>query len=199
MKRKIIALFVIILIIASSIMGIMAYRESYNTLLTTVQDDTLQLTKEFEKTLTNYFSIYESSLNLLSKNESIENFNSNSLNEMLGDFKDYLELNPLINYVYLGLPNKDFHIEPYADMGDFDPTSRPWYQDAVKADGEVIWTDPYIDDISGEFIISMAKAIEGNGGRLIGVLSADLMLTDLSAMINEIKIGDTGYVTMLDG
>ena len=198
MKKRIIALFIIILIIASSVMGIMAYLESYDTLMTTVKNDTLQLTKEFEKTLTNYFSIYESSLNLLSKNESIESFNSNSLNEMLGDFKDYLELNPLINYVYLGMPNKDFHIEPYADMGDFDPTSRPWYQDAVAAEGDVIWTDPYIDDITGEFIISMAKAIEGRNGRLIGVLSADLMLTDISAMINEIQIGNSGYVTMLD-
>lgn len=35
---------------------------------------------------------------------------------------------------------------------DYKPTIRPWYKGAVKAEGEVYWTAPYLDTVSNQFV-----------------------------------------------
>ena len=53
---------------------------------------------------------------------------------------------------------------------DYDPRSRPWYQDAVKAeDGAIIQTSPYWDVITKKYVFTFARCIYGEDNRRLGV------------------------------
>src|SRR6056297_305123 len=60
---------------------------------------------------------------------------------------------------------------------DYDARDRSWYKKAKKAD-DVIFTEPYVDAMTGEMIITVAEALH-EGDKLIGVLAKDIYLTDI--------------------
>jgi diguanylate cyclase (GGDEF)-like protein len=54
----------------------------------------------------------------------------------------------------------------------FDPLERPWYIDAVKADGEVVFVEPYINIQTGTLMMSVSKLLNDKKS----VLSMDIYL-----------------------
>ena len=69
----------------------------------------------------------------------------------------------------------------------YDPRKRPWYKDAVSANGPVL-TEPYVDASSGDLIVSAAVPVNA-GGKLAGVVGSDFAL---DAIVNLIKSVDVG-------
>jgi len=47
-------------------------------------------------------------------------------------------------------------------------------------------------------VITVAKALTKDG-RLIGVLAADIFITDLVRVVNSVNIGEKSYAMLLDG
>ncbi len=70
--------------------------------------------------------------------------------------------------------------------------SYEWYKNGVKGNGEVAWSEPFYDDVSKTTMITSASAIEKDG-KLAGVLTVDIGLTELENYIRDMKIGETGY------
>src|SRR5699024_1350137 len=69
--------------------------------------------------------------------------------------------------------------------------------DAVEADGDIIWTETYVDEGSGETILTAAKAYY-KGGQLEGVVGADVLIDTLIDMIDKITIGEEGFAVIFD-
>lgn len=107
-----------------------------------------------------------------------------------------------IQYAYIGTPNKEMYIGPLGDYDfrTFDPTTRPWYQDAKAKPHDYIWTQPYIDAITGKPVMTLAKAIVGNepDKPLLGVIGLDFSLDTLAAIVNSVEFGHSGYAFLLD-
>lgn len=80
---------------------------------------------------------------------------------------------------------------------DYDPRARPWYLLADEK-RDVVFTEAYIDKMTGKLVTSIAKPIVGTDGTLHGVVSVDLLLDTISEMISSKKFGETGYAFMLD-
>jgi len=72
---------------------------------------------------------------------------------------------------------------------DFDYTTREWYQEAMKND-TCIWTEPYVDK-GGTYIVmcSYTVPVKDRNGNKVGVLFADVPLSDLTVMANEMYSG----------
>ena len=70
--------------------------------------------------------------------------------------------------------------------------SYEWYKNGVQGNGEVAWSEPFYDDVSKTTMITSASAIEKDG-KLAGVLTVDIGLTELENYIRDMKIGETGY------
>ena len=66
------------------------------------------------------------------------------------------------------------------------------YKNGVQGNGEVAWSEPFYDDVSKTTMITSASAIEKDG-KLAGVLTVDIGLTELENYIRDMKIGETGY------
>ncbi|WP_019376062.1 methyl-accepting chemotaxis protein [Virgibacillus halodenitrificans] len=81
---------------------------------------------------------------------------------------------------------------------DYDPRERPWYKRAVEHDGAPVWTEPYEDAASGEMIVTIAQAYYNTKNEMLGVAALDVSIDTLVSMVDKVKIGETGYATLID-
>ncbi|GHV45064.1 hypothetical protein FACS1894204_03280 [Synergistales bacterium] len=93
--------------------------------------------------------------------------------------------------------------EMWVPPADYVPQSRLWYMAAVEGRGGIAITDPYIDAQTGEAIVSFSAAIYGGKGvygfgKLIGVVSLDAMLTNITKQVQTLQLGKGGFGVLLD-
>jgi len=106
--------------------------------------------------------------------------------------------NGSLMFLYVGYEDGQTYTATGWETPEYDPRTRPWYQDAMKSKGELIWTDPYIDFTTGELIISAARSIEDINGKSIGVAAADIAMESIQNLLEGYKIGETGYIFAAD-
>ena len=68
----------------------------------------------------------------------------------------------------------------------YDPRARPWFE-AGAGDSGVNWTDPYLEFDSSETLVSSARAARGDD--VIAVAGADLELTSLGLVLDDLPLG----------
>lgn len=82
-------------------------------------------------------------------------------------------------------------------LEDYDTESRGWYQQLTKSNGEPILSAIYVDAVTGNLVVSVGAGIYKNG-ELIGGVTMDIGLTELSKAMGNISIGEEGFVTVYD-
>ncbi|WP_148715236.1 methyl-accepting chemotaxis protein [Chitinolyticbacter meiyuanensis] len=98
---------------------------------------------------------------------------------------------------YLGTPDKKMITSrPLELPADYDPTSRPWYQQAL-AENKTILTAPYVDASSKRLIFSFAAPVKAADGTLKGVTATDVFLDDVVKDVLGIKLTGDGYAFLL--
>ena len=99
---------------------------------------------------------------------------------------------------YFGDNQGAFTIRPDSKMPDgFDPRTRPWYKDAVNSNSASL-TEPYIDAVTGQMIISIGSAVK-KAGQTLGVAGADLSLQTITDTINALNFNGLGYAFLISG
>lgn len=204
-KTKIIMTVMVLFLIGVSVMTAISSTQVKRNTESSVFDSSGALVNEMSYAIENFLGQYEKGLIQLSTSATVVEFDNmkietghdplQALNKTLQNFLDpYTDASG----VYFSLPTKQTIIMPYADLGaDFDPTTRSWYTLAVAAPDVVQWTSPYIDQASGEFVISASKAVQANG-KIIGVVGLDVQLAALSDKIIASEIGYDGYPAVFD-
>ena len=89
----------------------------------------------------------------------------------------------------------------YADgsvADNYDPRERPWYKEAMESPGEVIVTDAYYWAGADAVNVSIVKSVEDSAGNPVGVQAIDVALSGLTDMISNLKIGNSGYVIIVE-
>lgn len=80
---------------------------------------------------------------------------------------------------------------------EYDPRIRPWYKGAVQKKG-AYWTDPYVFITDQKEVgITVAYPLY-DGGKLNGVMSADLLIRELSNFFKNITIGKSGFAFLVN-
>ena len=79
--------------------------------------------------------------------------------------------------------------------GGYDPRKRPWYKEAVASPDKAIASKAYMST-DRKPMISVARVAKADG-EVLGVAAIDISLADLTDMVAAIKLGDTGYVSMI--
>ena len=77
------------------------------------------------------------------------------------------------------------------DKGDIF-TDRNWYVGALK--GDVYLSDPYVDEVSGQFCITISKSVE-IGGKTAGVIGFDFLLGGITELVESSDVGN-GYLIL---
>ena len=87
--------------------------------------------------------------------------------------------------VYVGYASKTAKFsEPAGVPADYDPTIRPWYQQAVSTDGPVV-TAPYVDAGTGKLVVTFAVPVKENGA-LKAVVAGDVAMDSVVANVRGI-------------
>src|SRR5690606_37522760 len=99
-------------------------------------------------------------------------------------------------FTYLGGADGSFIQRPQDELPEgYDPRTRPWYTQAVRADGPII-TEPYRDP-TGELVVTIATPVK-RYGTVIGVVGGDLSLGTLVDIINSVDFGGLGHAFMVN-
>lgn len=77
------------------------------------------------------------------------------------------------------------------DYSNYDPRTRPWYQQATQAGGMTI-TPPYADEVTNKLVITLAKKLPD------GVLAADITIDSIIDSIAGLKLPAEGFALLLD-
>lgn len=118
--------------------------------------------------------------------------------ELTPEFFDLATLTDNFDNTYFGAQDGGtFTIWPAVDLPEgYDPRGRPWYKDAVAANGPTV-TKPYQDATSDRLIVTAATPVT-NSGKLAGVVGGDFDITEIATMLSESNMGGNGYVFVTD-
>lgn len=161
---------------------------------------------EISNSISYYLQQYEQVFNLTSTMDTFMDYtydplthtdNESSRVELNVNLSKILDVFDDASSVYFATPTKQTTIVPYVDLGDFDPTIRSWYENAVANPNAVQWTSPYLDEATGEFVISASKAIQKNNA-ITGVMGIDIQLTTLMENVVKSQFEFDGYPFILD-
>ncbi|MFT9497601.1 methyl-accepting chemotaxis protein [Anaerosolibacter sp.] len=206
MKRgirfKLMVSFILLIALPMAALGMMTFFESVDLMKENLKSSTNSIVEEVNHSTSLYLTGLEENISFLATDANVEQVLSypDSAQWMMYGFENFAKSHPDVLNVYVGTHDKKMFLYPETDLpADYDPTSRPWYQDAIKNNG-IAWTDPYVDVGTGKVIISVAKPVydSRNNNAFVGVMALDISLEQLSNLINSIKIGQAGYVVLID-
>lgn len=79
----------------------------------------------------------------------------------------------------------------------YDSTQRDWYKDSMAAPDKVRITKPFMTS-KGTPTVGIFTVVKDNSNAPLGVLGFNIDLPVITDMISKIKIGETGYIMVLD-
>lgn len=80
----------------------------------------------------------------------------------------------------------------------FDPSERPWYKAAQETSGEIVFTTPYVDELSKEVTFTYVRNIYDNDGNRIAIICLDVLLDRIFAFAAENVPGEVNAWTLHD-
>ncbi|PIE61214.1 MAG: methyl-accepting chemotaxis protein [Desulfobacterales bacterium] len=102
---------------------------------------------------------------------------------------------PFFLEAFLG-SEKGGYLDTELEMpGGYDPRKRDWYQMAFNA-GTAAVTPAYLST-TGDAVVSIVNPVFYEDGSRLGVAALDVSLKALSDAIKNMKIGETGYVILV--
>jgi methyl-accepting chemotaxis protein len=199
-KSKLITLMLFLCILPILILGMITNRQSYNLLSSKFQITSQQTLKEVNRGINNYLYGLEGYLNTMSDNINFKELGNRPDYEpfAINVLESFAKSRPDIQALYFAMPDKKMIIYPVVKLPEgFDPSSRAWYKNAADKSGKVTFTDPYIDQSTNKYTISISKTVV-NDGKVVGVISMDVKLDEFSKQLSDITLGRNGYVYVTD-
>lgn len=146
---------------------------------------------------------YEKSINMLSENTDIVAYGQqkaeipDTVNTQLsGVMAEYLESYGDTLSVYMGTSDGTMNNFPNPEMPDgYDPRERGWYQESEKPENAetAVWSEPYVDASTGDYVVTVSKAVYNGQNQLLGVIGADINLATMAERVQSTDPGYDGY------
>ncbi|HOL87492.1 MAG TPA: methyl-accepting chemotaxis protein, partial [Defluviitoga tunisiensis] len=194
MKLKWKITVLILLVLALPVVVIITYSTlNYGD---TLKDKAAQIIQVNNEKLADFFSQYISDLKRVGSTiasdpdvSNITNQSNEDTERMYSNLQNYFEQYEEFIAVYVGTKNGDMFMRPVESEKqlpeDFDPRTRPWYKDAVAKPNEVIITDPYIDVVTKDTLVTVSKAVKSSKGEIVGAVGIDLSMAKISEMLKK--------------
>lgn len=199
-KSKIITLVAVLFIIGMSFMIYLTNDQVGKKSAARIFESSEAIVGGLGITVQNYLAQYSQSLEQLSKSKVIADFNASNSEENEAELNvlltDYMSIHE-DTAVYYSTQSDYILMRSDADLSGHKPTEQEWFEGAAASPDDVFWSTPYDDYVTGELIITAAKAVMKDG-QLVGVACLDLKLSSLSAIIESVDVGNDGSVVLFD-
>ena len=77
------------------------------------------------------------------------------------------------------------------------PTEEDWYLEVLAGDGDIVFTEPYFDEIDGVPLITIGRAVYKPDETLLGVICGDISIDDMVSKILDVSILESGYASLI--
>lgn len=197
LQRQILFPFLTLIIASVVIISFTNYTINKNSLISEKATVIEVQMENLNDTFDTFFTNKENILNRFSQNSLIQNYQDDEYNELI----DYLSAtvdadDVIINMYRVEDTDGKTVIYPEADLTGFDGTTRDWYQASVEAEGDIVWSEPYVDMTTDQMVITASQAFYRNG-QLTGAYGADILVDTLIDMTSKIKTSESGYTMIV--
>ena len=160
------------------------------------QENLMLYTNQIESEVALFFNTFENEL-MDTANHIVSEFSEEDDMHLLSYLSTIANHNPdLFSIYYLKTDKTMINSSGYTPPPELDLTTRAWYQMAIETD-DVIYTPGYLNATEDRIIVTLAYAVRRNN-ELLGVVGADIIITEIKDYVSTLKIGGTGYAMMLD-
>ncbi|MBY6197805.1 methyl-accepting chemotaxis protein [Vibrio hangzhouensis] len=99
--------------------------------------------------------------------------------------------------IFFGTPAGEmYRSHPERNRADYDPRTRPWYQDAQAANKQII-TEAYQDAITNALLVTIAEPVKQHGS-LMGIVGADVLIDQLIDDVISLNVGRNASAMLID-
>lgn len=190
-KGKIVSLVFVAAIFPILVMTISGYLLGLRTAENTAKAFYKGAMEQSAITFNNYFNVTNKRLDFLAKT-----YTSQPQENLLQFVENFGKGEESFLYSYIGTSDKKYYSYPNDPVGDdYDPTSRPWYKEALGKEFAI--SEPYEDAALKTFVISVSKEIKSNG-QTLGVATVDIDFKKLNSFVESIPVGKRGFIAIVD-
>ncbi len=115
-------------------------------------------------------------------------------------FAGLAKSHPAYTYLSLGTEEGGYVFWPGdPTLASYDPRSRPWYKTAMAKPGQTLRSAAYYWAADDVVLVSTVRTFANRLGATGGVVNIDVSLKQLTDLVKQIKLGDSGYLMLLEG
>jgi methyl-accepting chemotaxis protein len=192
-KTRLIASFLIVLLVPSFCIGFVSFQSSkqqirdkmtisaqanVDLLNTTLDQYILSISKDAE-----FLASLLTSVSIDKKDPAVQ--------KMIDGF---MSKHPELEILTLGNENGAWMKSPDPGPQDYDPRKRDWYIATLKTPDKAVISKPYVSFTSKHTVITVSKTFPDSKG----AVGLNLDLTKLGDIAGQAKVGSEGYVYVLD-
>ncbi|GLG01497.1 methyl-accepting chemotaxis protein [Alicyclobacillus hesperidum subsp. aegles] len=189
---KLLTISLALLIVPSLVIGFTSFTTAKSNFSSQLDNHDMTSVKVFNQDVNTFISQREQTLTYLAKLlNSTALDESSTLPALEGAAQSYADF----LHVYVGTNTGAFYVSPAAKMpAGYDPRKRSWYQAAMTSPTPIV-TPPYVDAITKQLTVTIAERLAN--GR--GVVGADISLKTFDRLVNQVPLGNSGYLGLMDG
>ncbi|SHI64221.1 methyl-accepting chemotaxis sensory transducer with Cache sensor [Clostridium cavendishii DSM 21758] len=207
---KVLTSLIAITVLVFTITGVIVNYYNKNVLTKNInkslEDNATIISKDvnsfFERggTLVTQMTTNSSIKNLMTEVKTRDDVKTNpNFTNVVKSLKSIKETDKNASSVYMVIEKASYLIDETGEDSpiDWDVNNRPWYSETLKA-GNLYYTAPYKDAVSGKMVITIAYPMLDNNGKSIGAVAVDYLIDKLPEIMKQYKVGETGYTFLLD-
>jgi len=184
--------FLVALLIPSLLIAFTSYFSAKNELEAKIELSELQGTATVNEFINMHVEPITNDVDYFANQFSQSDWATADWSPILNDLEQYFETSEGIVSSFIG--TKQGNMIQYPDLGlmndsSFDPRTRDWYKNAEAAPGKVVVSNPHQSASTGDWVVTVSKQLSDKSG----VFAANLGMDELYALIDSVKIGETGY------
>ena len=196
---------VVILLLSLFFVGYISHKKSKNAMENNLEITSLQILKQADKGFSEYLNKMTQELTILNKNVDIKDLEDPA--------QDYKKTQQYVQYALKsikeslsGIDNVYYSAEHGAVIIDSEITDetklsfrdKDWYKKAKENTDKFIYSEPYVDAVTGNNVLTISKAVTGYNGEFIGVVGIDINLSEIEKYIHDVSLLDYGYIVIAD-
>ncbi|GAB1307102.1 methyl-accepting chemotaxis protein McpB [Bacillus altitudinis] len=195
-SKKLVIAFLVVLILPTVALTISAFFTSKTELDKQIMGSAMSQVKAFDTLIDENIGNKAEAVTLFTDDLKASNLQEKNRKATIKELQQYGKINEKdVSAIYAGSEKGLFMQYPVQKMPDgYDPRERPWYQEAMSADGKQVITKPYVAASTGKMVITIAQKTKDGSG----VIGLDMEIDSLIQKLKEIKIGQKGYAFIME-
>ncbi|MBG9454578.1 chemotaxis protein [Lysinibacillus sphaericus] len=195
LRKKLIFSFLAMLLIPTLLIGIVSYQSAGRQISKEQQASATESVRMLNTNITNTIEPKVKDVQYFSNKLHQSYLQEGKTTELKSLFHEYMNMHPEVELIYIGTSDGRLLDEPAQKYpSGFDPRTRSWYKQAIDNKDQVSITAPYVTQTTGDIVLTITQALPDG----TGVIGIDVNISRLSTITNDIRIGETGFASLLD-